>query len=159
MNERFTIEKARQEMYKRMYAHYRPELVSCEHIANVAAEIFSRVAPEPEVIVGDGKTPMPDGCYAFENENDYVGVVKKTHGAYGDKNTRYIRLALPTFPPRPAPLPPKPEQHLYRVVSGIRLGHVFWGGLSLEGRLVVDHGDGTRLSLGDCERMEEPSNG
>lgn len=54
--------------------------------------------------------------------------------------------------PKPPPLPPKPEQVCYRVVKGHCKGSVFWG--SQIGLQLVDHSDGFRFDIANCERVE-----
>ena len=104
-----------------------------DRIAKQALKIFSEVVPpkeQPEVIVGEGQavTEEQAGWYAFDDPYG-TSATEKTHN--GEEGTgefamgsRYIKLVLPTFPPRkPAFVaPPKPE----RLIRWKDSGEIEW---------------------------------
>ena len=113
----------------------------------------------PEVIEGRGQAVTEDdlGFYLLERPSgDELDVVKKDFDDEFELGCRYMKLTLPTFPPRATFQPPeRPEEYLVRVASP-HLGKnhpPFWA-VKIDGEF-VDLSNGERLPENGAEILNK----
>ena len=118
----------------------------------VTFHIIMQQALQQPVIDKEG-TPLEPGYYWCELEDGDIRHYSVGAGTKAAKGIRYIKSAIPTFPPR---IPVKVDTVLYRLkrdVAGIKAGYLFWG-LAIPS-YVYDVVKGRGFNLEDIEEVKQ----